>query len=496
LVGDIKTRQINENRYLYTPFHYVLEVTEDRFDVRPYYLDQPETVHKVFVGENESSAMQAGVDWYRIERRDHGYRLTVKLNSSEQFRALADEWIHVQLGYRPSGENNYASLNGTLIGMEDDERVYQFDIETNFDIDDQDGLRTLNFTMYNDVQNDFRVALEDNFDISFVVSGSTTLGYQYGDLDAMVQPHLLPEQFMVISRERMRLRLGYDLSGLWRRNRSLISEASYKRYANNVPYVYQQTVYKRDENGQLILGQDGDGNITYEVEHAVGDERVDEDGNVVYRHLKGDVVLDGNGQPELIAPRKILREFTLLLFDGKYYFAEDDRTLTYRREVPMQIVGWLRNDLGAIRDRLLEQSELYLYPTSTLGDAMAVVHDGLRMTVPLEQRLFVNYYLKESAYGNASLREAMARSTRQIINDMLGRKTVAMSDIIARLKANAGDDVINIEAGGLGGDDEYSVITIEDDALRMSLRKRLTILSNQMMAVQDDIDVGFKKHTQ
>lgn len=494
--GDIKTRQINERRFLYTPFHYVLEATDERFDVRPYYLDQPEVLRKVFVGENETSAMQVSVDQHRLERTATGYRLLVKLVSSDQFKEIKDDKVHIQLGYRPVGENNYASLNGTLVGKDGDERVYQFDIETNYDINERGELRTENFTMYNEVQNEFFVPLEADFDISFIASSRATVGYQHGELDALVQTHLLPENFMVIGRERLRLRLGYDLSGLWRRNRSLISEASYKRYNSNVPYTYQQTVYKRDENGQLILGQDADGNITYEVEHAVGDVKYDSDGNVVYRHVKGDVVLGSDGHPELVAPRKILREFTLLLFDGKYYFAEEQQTLAYREEVPLQIVGWLRNDLDTIRDRLLEQSELYLHPTVTLGDTLALVRDGDETTIPLEQKFYVNYYLRDSAFGNASLRDALSRSTRTIVNEMLGRKTVAVSDIIARLKANAGDDVINIEAGGLGNKNgEFSVVTIQDDAVRMSLRKRLTILSNQLLTVQDDIDIGFMKHT-
>jgi hypothetical protein len=493
--GDSQTRQVNDRRFLYTPFHYVLEATEERFDVRPYYLDQPEGLRKVFVGENETSAMQASVDWYRLARTESGYRLLLKLRSSDQFKDIDDDKVHIQLGYRPAGENNYASLNGTLVGKEDDERVYRFDIDTNFDLTVHGELRTLNFTMYSELQTDFYVPLEADFDISFVVSSETTVGYKHGELDALVQTHLLPEEFMVIGRERMRLRLGYDLTGLWRRNRSLISEASYKRYVSDVPYVYQSTVYERDENGQLILGQDADGNVTYEVKYQAGEMKRDDDGNVVNRHYKGDVVLDNSGQPELIAPRKILREFTLLLFDGKYYFADEPQALAYRDEVPLQVVGWLRNDLGSIRERLLEQSALYLYPTTTMGDTLAVVRDGTETTIPLEQKFYVNYYLKDSAYGNASLRDALSTSTRTIVNEMLGRKTVAISDIIARLKANAGDDVINIEAGGLGGDTEYSVVTIQDDAVRMSLRKRLTILSNQMLSIQDDIDIGFLRHS-
>ncbi len=278
-----------------------------------------------------------------------------------------------------------------------------------------------------------------------------------------MQDHLLPEEYMVVSRERLTLRLGHALTQLWRRNRSLVSAYAYRRYAENIPYTYQETIYERDENGHIILGTDVDGNITYNILHAKGDTRVDENGDPVYRYLKGDVVIDDQGKPELIAPRKILREFTMMFLDGIYYFVTDREAVDYRVTVPEVITGWLANDVGLIEQRLLEQSELYLYPTTTLGDTTATVREGLQSTLALDQHFYVNYYLSDSAYGNIGLREALTESTREIVSDMLGRTTIAVSDIVARLKANAGEDVISIEAGGLGGSNNFSTVSINDE---------------------------------
>jgi hypothetical protein len=492
---DALTRQVNGRRFLYSPLHYVFDTSNKGFDVRPYYLDRPEVVRKVFVDENDTAQYQASIARQQFERIEGGYRLTVTVVSGDQFKALNDANVVLQLGYRPVGENNYASLNGTLVGKEDNERVYQFDLLTNFDLDAANNLRTTNLSMYDLAQRDFRSELEHDFDLSFIVVDLTTPGYRPTLMDNQVQRHLLPDEYMVLARERLRLRFGYALTNLWRRNRSLISSASYRQYAQDVPWLYESTVYKRDSNGQIVLGYDAEGNITYEVEHQAGDPVLDAEGNPTFRYLKGDVVLDANGQPELISPRQILREFTLFLLDGCYYFATDGEATAYRDDVPMQVVNWLRNDIGAIKQQLLEQSELYLHPTTTLGDTVAVVREGLKSTLALDQHFYVNYYLTDTAYGNASLREALTASTREIVNELLGRETVAVSDIVSRLKANAGEDVINIEAGGLGGDNNFTVVSITDKAVRLALRKRLTVLSNQFLAVQDDLDINFMRHS-
>lgn len=492
---DALTRHVNNERYLFTPFHYVLDVTDNQFDVRPYYLDAPTIMRKVFVEENDTAQIQVGIDTYDIVRIDEGYRITVKLKSGDRFKSISDDDIVVQMGYQPNGENSYASINGTFIGTEDKERLYQFDIYTRMDLDKDHGLHTTNLSMFDEVQTDFATPLEHDFDFTFIALNQDLRNYREGDLDLIVQTHLLPEGFMAISRERLRVHFGQELTQLWRRNRSLISSYAYKRHEENIPYTYDAPVYERDENGQIILGTDVDGNITYNILHAKGDVKVDEDGNPVYRYLKGDVVLNANGEPELIGPRKIVREFVLMLLDGVYYFVNDRESTDYRQAVPQTIVGWINNDVGLIEQRLLEQSELYLYPTVTLGDTTATVREGLKSTLSLDQHFYVNYYLTDTAYGNVGLREALTESTREIVNEMLGRRTVAVSDIIARLKANAGEDVISIEAGGLGGDNDFSTVSIEDDAVRLALRRRLIVLANQFLAAQDDIDISFLRHT-
>ncbi len=172
---DALTRRVNGARYLFTPFHYVLDATDDNFDVRPYYLDAPEITRKVFVDENNTAQIQVSIDTYRIERTADGYRVTVKLKSGERFKEFTDEQFILQMGYQPMGETSYASINGELIGYEDDERLYQFDIHTQMDIDDQHGLYTTNLSMFDDAQRHFATPLVNDFDFSFIGVDPTEL---------------------------------------------------------------------------------------------------------------------------------------------------------------------------------------------------------------------------------------------------------------------------------------------------------------------------------
>lgn len=493
--AETQARASVESRFLYTPFHYVLDASENNFDVRPYYLDKPLIKNKTFIGENDSSLLQAGVDTYAIERIETGYRITVKLKSGDRFKAIADELITVQLGYKPVGETQYASINGTLVRTENQERVYQFDIETRFDIDAQNCLYTTNLSMYDAVQTDFGLYLEHDFDITILVTNSTLGTYNANELDNMVQTHLLPPEFMVLSRERLAVVLGYDMTSLWRRNRSIVSEQSYQRYENDVYYYYETNVYRRDANGQVEITINPDGSLNYVLEHAAGDPVMNGDEHVK-KYLKGDVVIDPvTGDPLLVEDRKLLREITMFMVDGLYYFASEQNSIDYRNEIPMVILGWLQNDVTPIRKQLLEMCTLFLHPTTTFGDTVARVGEGIRATVTIDQALSITYHMAPAAYANTSIRPALVTSTKQIVSDLLSRTTLAVSDLITALKANAGEDVISVEVTGLGGNNNYPIMTLEDSAVRLALRKKLTVLTNQELMVEDDLDINFLRHS-
>lgn len=486
---------LNQNRFLYSPFHYVLDGRNDHFDVRPYYIDKPTINQKVFVGENDTAEMQISIATYAIERTEAGFRITVQLQSSDRVKEIAVENIYLQLGYKPRGERNYACVMGVLQGGEAGKWIYSFDIETDYLFDSDHYLHTVNLSMFDAAQRDFYTPLTGDFDISFIVAEQDMRFYEYGDLDLDIQDHLLPDgDMMVVGRERLNVTLGTPLTQLWQRGRSLLSDSSYRRYAVDVPYLYEETVFQRDQDGQVVLTIGAEGELEYTVLHEIGDPVLNTDGGPRYRHLKGDLILNAQGEPELIEARKLRREYTMFLMDGLYYFTTDPLSQVYRDSVPDYITGWLTNDIAVLQGQLLEQSTLYLHPMTTFGDVTVDVGQDERRTVSLAQSISVEYYLTQTAYLNTSLREALIRQTRQTVSELLERNTISISQMTSRLRTEGGEDVIEVKITGLGGDENHGVVSIVDDAMRLTLGKRAVALPNQLIAVQDDIDIAFMRH--
>lgn len=488
-------REVNNARYVYSPLHNVMDIANDNFEMRPYYLNNPVIESKTFVGENDTTNLQAAISTYDISVIDGGYRIRVLLETGDQFKQLEDDQVILQLGYQPTGEVRWASVNGTFIGRQDEEPIYQFDILTNYDVNSDDALRTTNMTMFSSVQNNYFVPLETDLAITICVVNSVTPGYRPNELDDAVQTYLLPQQFMCVTRELLHTKFGYTMTKLWRRSRPVLSSESYKKYEYDVPAYYPETVYKTDANGNVIITIDKNGKLVYEVLHKAGDPVLTDDGKPVYNHKAGDPVLNDDGEPILIAARKLKYETTLFMVDGKYYFANEREAVAYAKEIPMQLVSWIENDIAILDSRLLSEAELYLYPTTTYGDTIASIREGQKITIPVDQAFSFSYYLSRSGYTNPTIRQGLIANTKTTMAEFLARSTISMSEANARLTETSGSEVMAIESQGLGGTNNFAIITVEDDAVRLSVRQKLVILPNQELTIEDDINFNWMRHT-
>jgi len=160
----------------------------------------------------------------------------------------------------------------------------------------------------------------------------------------------------------------------------------------------------------------------------------------------------------------------------------------------MEFVTWLESDIGEISERLLEKAKLFLYPTQTFGNTTVTIRDGQRASINIDQSFAVTHWLKPSAFTNTSIRPALIDNDKTVIDNLISRKTVSRSDILAQITETVGDEVLSNEFSGLGGDENYPILTVEDDAVRLSVRKKMVVLANQLLTVEDDVTVNFLSH--
>lgn len=494
LKGDALINTVSDGTYLWTPLHYVLDVSNNAFAVRPYYLNAPSIDIKSFIASNDTLGLNvsSGNDM-TIIRDEQGYLLTVKSSSNDVWQTLTDDQVHVQLAFKPVGESDYAYVNGIQIAVSG-ERVFTFRIDSNWDLDVDDGLNTTNFSMYEAEARNCITPLTNAFSLIWSVSGYTIAGATSTEVDQVLGRFLLPDDAIGVYHEELTLELGDQLAGLWAQCRSIVGLQKYLTYTSIVYATFLQNEYATDVNGMPIIDE-VNGVKQLRILHAKGDSVLDADGLPVILHSVGQAILDSNGNPTLESDRNIVRWWDVCLFDGVYRYATELSDSTYVKEVPLILNEWINVTLETIRTQLLERSDLFFQPRNTLKYVDAVVQDSENVTIHTSQSLTVTLWVDKVVYGNNDLRNDMELTTIARVVAGLDNQRVSRNVVETDIYNNLGTDVIGVSLTGLGGaDKDYDVVTLSDSSSRLCIAKALELQADGTYAAVDAIEVNFKLH--
>lgn len=490
---DRKVATINSSGFTYTPFHYVLDVTNNAFDARPYYLDKPEVEARRFVQENDTLQAFVSTLQYRVIRDSRGFVMQVKTESDAGYKAIPTDNLHAQLYFTPKGEFDRAYLNGELLGLIDGEYVWEFVLQTDLDITSDDQLLLKNFTMYTVDPKVFRADLAQSFGVLYAVSDYVVPGMTASEIDNVLGKHLLPLSARGLTHEAFTLKFGVALKQLWSNARTVAGSLKYAEHLEDVPLTWPSTVFVT-ENGQPVLTIDGDGKPQYQVIHRKGDPVI-VDGEVQYLFRRGDVIVDDEtGEPIAVQSRTTLRQIDLLFVDGVYYFSTLEKDLAYRKLIPELIVGYIKKDLEALKPILLERTEIFLYPKRTLGPAKIIIKDGQQTSITSGLSFKVTFFLTPENYINDELRAALTSTTKKIINDILQQSQVGIDDLIVAIKAAVDKDVVAVSVDNFGPNKDIAAYTTIDEATRCTVKRKIRLRADGTFGVEEDIDIDFIRH--
>lgn len=494
LPGDKKAVAITEGNYYYSPFHYVLDTSASTFTARAYHLDSPVIKSRSFIAENEKTLLQVNTSGVMLERSVDGWELYVTTRSSPEYQDLEDEQVNVTIGFQPDNSGDYAYILGVFLGKTDaNERVYRFDIKTNYSIDANNAVQLTNAMMYEISQQFLRTALTQSFDIFYSTNAIMPPGWEASSFDLILGNFLLPTGSVGISRERFELQLGTALTNLWSSGRSVVGERDYAVWEVDVPATYESDVYQVDPVTGVAFTV-VNGTLVYNVLHKAGDAKYDNDGAVVYKYRRGDIKRDAYGNPIIVGERNIVRQVDLFLVEAPYYFATNKAAIDYRKYLVETLVQWIATDLKEISGKLLDKTAIYFYPVQSVGIVDIVYGAGLKMSVNAGQFFNLRLYVTDAVYKNAKLKLALQRTAVITINECLKSKTVSISQINDALQVAFASDVVAFDTDPLGGAANLSVVTLVEDSARLTIRKRLEYRADQTFALVDDVNCEFIPH--
>lgn len=491
---DAYVSDVNRNRYMYSPLHYVLDAVGDRFEVRPYYLGAPRIATRRFVEENDTSQLGISSSKFTLDKTDTGYVLTVISAGEKTYLEQDPDTIFAQLSFVPKKETGRAFINGALSGLTPEGNyVWEFPLNTRFDIDSDDQLILENFTMFANQFKNYGCDLEQEFELIYGIHNYDVYGLQYSGIDEKLGRHLLTDSPLGLTNEAVTLNFGAALQNLWAKSRTVMGSERYQLHEYDIPKVWGETEFVLDVGGSPAVTL-VDGVVQYEVLHRAGDPVLGQDGLPEYLHRAGDVVRDADGLPILLYDRKTERSIDLFLMDGNYAFANHARDVAYRKTIASTIVSYASGDMEKFKPTLHEKTSLFFYPKKTLGKIKVIIDDGKVTEIPAALEFTVRFYMDKLKYKDLALRAAIAEKTKTVINNALQRSTVSRDYIQNELSKVVGDDVLFADMDNFGEDKNFPAFTAVDDSTRCAVKRRLKVLSDNSIMVEEAITVDFVPH--
>lgn len=492
---------VNASEYLFTPFYYVLDSAKEEFDIRPYRLDDPKVVSKYFDKQNTSLLIDVSSKSYAISLNPTGagYILAVELYTSKEYNALALDSIALQLRITPPNTTTPIYVNGALVSQLDantgkpiDNRyIFHFNINTNFDIDENNNI------ILSDSGS--AVSLTSVFELVYIVRNHLPPSASASAIDNLFDPTILPgyqtnHVYKGLVSELFTIEFGVYLKYLWNRARSLASSLRYVTYSEDIQAVYTQNVYAKDALGNIELTYNaGTGEYVATLLHAIGDPVLDSNNQPVIAYKKGDTVLDGNGDPILVNQgRDTLRQFDMLFLDGKYYFATNKTTTDYLTETIQTLSNWITEDIDKLNDSLLDLSELYFYPKRSMGDLTVYTSTDTTVKISASHSFKLVFHVKEYINNNPVLKDRFRLTSAKVLSNCLATRVISRSGMIEKLKDALGEDVLSVSlSSNIFSDTGLEAFTLVDDSNLPVVGKQLVALSNQTLAIQDSVTIDY-----
>lgn len=492
LTPERKVDLLGSKTLVYTPFYYVLDITDDQVSLRTYNLDTPIVNNQTYVRNNPALGLGVGVGNLSIAHREDGYTIYLTTKSDNAYKQLVNEQLGIQLSISPPETSQTANLAGKLISVTaDGERNWEFYIDSRFDVDLNELIYFNSFNQFGAPQDKVRSALTTDMTFIFCVEGDQDSTRSL--LDPKIDESIFPEEMVGILETSYNVTFGKHLANMYSRIRPLIGEAQYKRYSVDVPATYEETKYKR-VNGELVFDEATGQPI---VEYRKGDIMYGPDGvTPTLKYRAGIDVVYENGVPVELEPRKKKYHWDFVAFDGNYFFSKDVYDIQFAADTKRYFTNTIIGDMERLSSETLDLTKLFFQPKSKLGYQQVVINSNYEGVLRQDLSFVVTYYLTDSGMRNSALKASLAASDPKQLNLGLLNKTTISTEALTQQvsSANISEEVVAVKLSAVAGDTTVDVISNVDNLTGFSIRKRLELSSDGLLGIKESVDTIFQPH--
>ena len=415
-LSDIElTNEVNNNVYLSTMYHYILDTSENDTELRAYEISSPSIEQINFKEFNPTGRVGINTTNTTIVKTTEGYVINILANLKKYVNTINETNVTPYLVYTDNNKTKFY-LEGRLYTQINNNPVYKFDIETQYYIDKFNRLKITNFRDINNNQANVFVDLDSKLEIIYV-SNIIPPNFVASELDSYIYNSYLAINKCVVTLEEIRIKFCSHLKYLYSQVHTSTGVYQYETHQEDVPMKYEHTVYDTDNS----------------IKHHKNDNVLDENNDIVYKHRIGDIKLDSNNNPIPINQLELDRYINLLFIDYRAHKATKKNTVDYKKHVKTYLTKNITDNAVNIQDKLLENTQAFVVVPKNIN--ITTVKTASRtINISCLQSFEVDVYVNSTVYNDISMRDNIEYIIISEIDSYLSYNTIysktALLDIL------------------------------------------------------------------
>ena len=497
---EILANVLNNKQYLRSPFHMRISFNSSYPQATSYDLFNPSVDKVMFEEDNyemteKMMMFSATISAPVASSATTGvYTVDMVVIKSDDVKNIDESNLVVYVTTH-TNDGNWVGTTARHISTDEQSgrSIYRFEIVTNYHLTlkNEIGLQFPNSTSVS-LQEQL-VNLTADYHVVFMINRNNTASTVVEPSSNIISgvPANLTTMNVAISRQYLTLTLGSCLSDVIKNDLEVASaQAVYATYDHDVPARYEEDVYKYNDDGILETTIDDDGNLHLVLLHEAGEQKVDDQGELLYEHRIGDIVYDLDGQPVIAQATTKDYYITAMFLDAKIFFSDRTAESDFQKNLYTNLESYF-DTIRVMQDQLLERTNIYFRCVRSTGYTVINRGDNLFDKQNIEMSFKIVCYVPSYVKQSESIQNQITEMTCSAIEESLNTKTVSMLDIFNVVKEKMSDYIDHFDLLGINGDTTLQTFVIVDTDSQPSVARKLELTSDNMLSLNKQIEITY-----
>jgi len=485
LSTDTKVSVLNNNRYLFSLFYYSIKPNNGQWEIMPWSVSSPSVHIEDRIQADSSIPTLFRRDGYEIFKRDTGYVVRAVCDDigSSNILSHTDTKVYLRLATPTVMLPEATASQGEIIHylmdsyLEAGKMIYEVVIPCTWQFTDK----------YLQIVNESSTYLIDStmwMDVVYCLN-TPLLGYT-GELASLVPDTTVAAML----HERIYVTFAEPLPNLWTNPHGVGDRLVYMRHPADVPYTVSESTAHSSIAEVIPFQIDDACNIVYKPTTVTSSTLI-VDNKVVYKHRKGDLMLDPQGRPIPVNSDYQQIVFDIVCVDARAIYCTDTNVIDQLNLVERDIAYKCTSVILQLLPHTLERTNLFYRPIRTVGETKVSSSKQTSAVIPLNIRPTVVLGVREAVYTDSLARARLQNLTVQTINTSLTRETISYDRILSDLRAVYGASVISVKVNNLPDVFYTSAIHLEDISAACTVDVQLVSTAQGTLSLSDYISMEY-----